>query len=114
LKVLGPIIVNLWLVSNVLGTMIEQPTTKMKLKTVHITNFRCVEDSNEFSIGELTCNPARDEHKGFDSDRDYPRHRLSEFDEGDDVVTTTWELDQPDVAAVEEVLGQGALKSVHY
>src|SRR5690606_40866368 len=102
----------------------------MKLTTVRITNYKSIEDSGEFSIGDLTClagknesgktailqalrrlNPVEESERSFDRTMEFPRARLHESDEGGDelVLRTTWELCDDDVAAVEERLGVGTL-----
>lgn len=103
----------------------------MRLKTAQITNFRSVEDSEEFKIGDMTCLVGKNEagktalltalyglhpygEFSFDRTRDYPRRFLSDFDEKHRdgrslVVNTIWSLDKDDVAAVAAVLGDAAL-----
>lgn len=101
----------------------------MRLKNARITRFRCIEDSTTFSVDGVTClvgknesgktsilhalerlNPIEKSSK-FEKLRDYPRHLLSDFEEEDNVLTTSWELDDEDVAAVENVLGPDCLTS---
>lgn len=106
----------------------------MKLRTVKVTNFRSVNDSGEFRIGDLTClvgknesgkttvlqalaglEPYDDDPKlKYDRSRDYPRRYLNRYKERHPssearVVETTWDLGEDDVAAVEEIFGEGAL-----
>lgn len=103
----------------------------MRLKTAQVTNFRSVEDSEEFKIGDMTCLVGKNEagktalltalyglhpygEFSFDRTRDYPRRFLSDFDEKHRdgrslVVNTIWSLDKDDVAAVAAVLGDAAL-----
>ena len=100
----------------------------MKLKSVQVTNFRSVEDSNEFSVGDITClvgkneagktailralhgiNP-QDESFKYDKTVDYPRRFLTRYDERHpdgkaDVCTTVWELNEDDKQALKDVLG---------
>ena len=105
----------------------------MKLARVQVTNFRSVEDSGVFDIGNLTCLVGKNEAGktailkaihgvgptdgfAYDRTRDYPRRYLSKFDErhsgGASVVATTWwMLEQGDIFAVEAVLGEGLLSS---
>ncbi|EDL61216.1 ATP-dependent nuclease [Gimesia maris] len=108
----------------------------MQLISAQITNFRSITDSGIFSIDpKVTClvgknesgktailqalekiNPLDSSHREFRS-LDFPRARLTEFrtrqDEEEDVhsVTTFWKLDDSDVKAVEEIVGEGVLKS---
>lgn len=71
----------------------------MKLTKVQVTNFRSVEDSGEFTIGDLTCLVGKNEagktailnaiqgiapsdsDYEYDKTRDYPRRYLSKFAE---------------------------------
>lgn len=104
----------------------------MKLRTAHVTNFRCVEDSTEFTLGRVTCLVGKNESGKtsilqalyglhpwvadatvFDRDRDYPRRHLNEYadrhpDGEATVVRTVWELEPEDTAALVEVLGPAA------
>jgi len=107
----------------------------MKLIRARITNFRSVEDSGEFNIDEITCLVGKNEagktailqalaglnpHGGgthiFDRTRDYPRRYLTKYDERHPdgparVITTQWELEPSDVAAIEAILGDEVIKS---
>ncbi len=102
----------------------------MKLRNACIRNFRCIDNSTEFSIADVTCLVGKNEsgktsvlhalEKIAPLDpkttkpeklRDYPRHKLTDFNESDEIVVTTWDLDSTDVAAVEQVLGPGTLKT---
>jgi predicted ATP-dependent endonuclease of OLD family len=102
----------------------------MKLENVQITNFRCIDDSTPFAVGQVTCLVGKNESgktsvlhaltrlnstdsslSQFDKERDYPRKMLTDFDEDTRVLETKWLLDDEDVAAVEKVLGAGALPS---
>lgn len=106
----------------------------MKLKSVRIQNFRSVEDSGEFALGPVTClvgkneagktaillalsklNPAVKEDAKFD-ELEYPRRRWSEYrerskEEPDNVVTSTWELEENEISALQEAIGPNALRS---
>lgn len=102
----------------------------MKLTKVRIQNYKSIEDSGEFSIGDLTClagknesgktailqalrrlNPVEASERQFDHTMEYPRSRLHESGDGSGqrVLTTSWELSDADVAAVEAVLGGGTV-----
>ncbi|MGE6277723.1 ATP-dependent nuclease [Aeromonas media] len=101
----------------------------MKLAKVQVTNFRSVEDSEIFDIGDLTCLVGKNEagktailkaihgagpldQFAYDRTRDYPRRYLSKFDERhpngqSPVAKTWWSLEEADIAEVEELLGEG-------
>lgn len=105
----------------------------MKLTKVRVQNYRSVEDSEEFDIGELTCLVGKNEAGktallsamrglkpsqpfGFDETIDYPRRFATRFDErhpdgSAEVIRTWWRLDEADQAAVEKRFGPGVLKS---
>ena len=100
----------------------------MKLKSVQVKNYRSVEDSNEFSVGDITCLVGKNEagktavlralhgvnpqNKRFKYNKtvDYPRRFFAHYDEhhpdGEaDVCVTVWELDENDTQALKDVLG---------
>ena len=101
----------------------------MNLISARVENYKSVEDSTEFSVNDLTClagknesgktallealrrlNPVEQSERNFDQLSEYPRRRYDPGEEVDDrVLTTTWELSDDDVAAVEEALGEGCL-----
>lgn len=108
----------------------------MKLTKVRVQNYRSVEDSEEFEIGELTCLVGKNEAgktallsamRGlrpspsqqpfeFDETIDYPRRFATRFDERHpggtaEVIRTWWRLEDEDKAAVEKRFGPGVLKS---
>ncbi|UCD51551.1 MAG: AAA family ATPase [Phycisphaerales bacterium] len=107
----------------------------MKLRCLQVKNFRCVEDSTEFTICPLTClvgkngagktsvlealyklNPDVQELANFDVLMEYPRARRRQYQKRaearpDDALVTTWELEDHDIAQLESVLGAGAVKS---
>lgn len=113
----------------------------MKLKTVRTQNYKSIEDSNEFSIESVTClvgknesgksallqalyklNPVVKEDGLFDAVEEYPRARLSDYQEAleadpsrkqDNVITTTWELEEAELKAFAEAFGPKALKDPH-
>lgn len=104
----------------------------MKLIKVRVQNYRSVEDSGEFDIGDLTCLVGKNEAgktallsamRGlkpsqpfeFDETIDYPRRFSTKFDDRHpdgkaEVIRTWWRLDESDTAAVEKQLGAGVLK----
>ena len=107
----------------------------MQLRKVQVTNFKIVDDSNEFTVDRVTCligknesgktallealcrlNPYGTSFAEYDKVENYPRRYLLDYDErhreeAARVVTTTWELDNNDLGAVEKVLGTGTVTS---
>lgn len=108
-------------------------TPPMKLTRARVQNYRSVEDSEEFEIGDLTCLVGKNEAgktailsalRGlrplqpftFDETTDYPRRFATRFDErhpqgSAEVIRTWWSLEVHDRAAVAVRLGAGALAS---
>ena len=106
----------------------------MKLTKVRVENFKCIEDSTEFSINEVTCligkneagktallealyklKPVEADKANFDEE-EVPRRHLTTYRERKErepakVLFTTWELEDDDVAAVEERIDPGTLGS---
>lgn len=104
----------------------------MKLTKVRVQNYRSVEDSEEFEIGDLTCLVGKNEAgkttllsamRGlrpsqpfeFDEVIDYPRRFSTRFDDRHEdgtaeVIRTWWRHDDADKAAVEKRFGAGVLK----
>ncbi|MFL5340433.1 MAG: ATP-dependent nuclease [Gemmataceae bacterium] len=105
----------------------------MKLQSAQVTNFRCIEDSTEFTLDQITCLVGKNEAgktallkafyglkpwdsattQPFDRDLDYPRRHLMDYDERHQdapavVISTKWKLDAADKAALEAVLGSPA------
>jgi len=105
----------------------------MILKSVHVTNYKCVKDSTRFTIDkDVTClvgkneagktavlealhklKPVRDEDGTFNVTKEYfrpdvlayePRHKSKP----DPAITTTWELEPDDVSALEQAIGPSA------
>jgi energy-coupling factor transporter ATP-binding protein EcfA2 len=104
----------------------------VKLNKVLIQNYKSIDDSGEFSIGDLTClagknesgktailqslrrlNPVEQSEGAFNHTMEFPRSGLLASGDGSGVpvLTATWELGDDDVAMVEETLGKGALAS---
>jgi predicted ATP-dependent endonuclease of OLD family len=105
----------------------------MKLVSAHITNFRSIEDSNRFEIGDLTCLVGKNEAGKtailqafyginpfvsfvYDRTRDYPRRYLSRFndrhsDGTSKVIETHWILTTADIKLVSDTYGSEALRS---
>lgn len=103
----------------------------MRLIKARVQNYRSIEDTGEFEIGDLTCLVGKneagktailsalrglrptDEFK-FDKVNDYPRRFLNRYDERHEdgpaeVIRAWWRLDASDIAKVEARFGQGAL-----
>ncbi|MFG1230394.1 AAA family ATPase [Xanthobacter wiegelii] len=105
----------------------------MQLQKVHVTNFRSVDDSEEFTIDPVTCLVGKNEagksaillalaalnpHPAipavFDKERDYPRRLLTQYEErhkGEDAlaISTTWKLTQSEMASIAASVGAGVL-----
>lgn len=105
----------------------------MKLIKAHVTNFRSVEDSGEFDLGQRTCLVGKNEAGKtavlqaihglkplppfvYVIERDYPRVHLNDYKDRHPtlpakVVITTWELDEAEMSSIEASLGVGAITS---
>src|ERR1700760_981979 len=100
----------------------------MRLTHVTVQNFKSVEDSGEFSIGDVTCLVGKNEagktallqalhhlnpdagERVFDVQSSYPRRFLSEYEERHPkeqapVLTTKWELTEAEIAKIQKILG---------
>ncbi|HUU53531.1 MAG TPA: AAA family ATPase [Armatimonadota bacterium] len=106
----------------------------MRLKAVRVTNYKCVLDSDEFSVGPVTClvgknesgktailealyklKPSQENEGAFDDLFEYPRRLYDDYrrraeTQPDTAITTTWAIEENDVKALEAELGKGALK----
>src|ERR1700730_7789575 len=111
----------------------EDAGVRMKLQTVHVTNFRSAEDSEVFQTDQVTClvgkneagksaillalaalNPHPSTPAVFDKERDYPRRFLTAYkqrhpDKEAVAVSTEWQLDASELDAIAAELGQGVL-----
>lgn len=107
----------------------------MRLQKIQVTNFRSVEDSEEFDIDSVTClvgmneagksaillalaalNPNEATPVTLDKERDYPRRGLVQYEQihGDEdalVVRTIWQLDDGEINAIAEDVGEDVLTS---
>jgi len=101
----------------------------MKLIKAHVTNYRSIEDSNTFEVGDLTCLVGKNEAgktgilsalRGmcpfdtfvYDKINDYPRRHLNKYDErhkstgGKSLVARCWwRLDEADTHAARKLFG---------
>lgn len=107
----------------------------MRLTHVQVTNFRSIDDSTEFSIGDVTClvgknesgkttvlqalerlNPALSTKTKYDKLQDYPRRHWADYDERHinseaKVLTTKWKLEPKDIKALEDVFGPKSVRN---
>lgn len=107
----------------------------MRLEKIQVTNFRCVDDSTEFNISDVTClvgknefgkttllqaierlNPQKPDHAEYDRIRDYPRRHLADYEERHNgqaarVVRSVWSVTDAEVAKLERSFGPGCLVS---
>ena len=107
----------------------------MKLKSMQVKNFKCIEDSTRFDICPVTClvgqneagktsllaalhklNPDVAELSEFDVLLEYPRRRRKEYElrtggEPDDALITEWEIEDKDAETLEKIFGAGGLRS---
>jgi energy-coupling factor transporter ATP-binding protein EcfA2 len=104
----------------------------MRLHSVQVRDFRCVEDSNEFSLAQVTSLVGKNEsgktallkalHKlnpdqadnGKFTELDYPRRKWlpdSPIPADPPALTTTWHLSPEEVIQLEGEFGQGAISS---
>ena len=103
----------------------------MKLFSVRVQNYKCIDDSENFSVRDLTClagkneagktallqalrrlNPVEKAERQFNGLMEYPRRRHHELNEGgvkSEVLTTEWTLSDADVEHVEKSLGEKAI-----
>ena len=107
----------------------------MRLQKIQVTNFRSVDDSEEFDIDPVTClvgkneagksaillalaalNPNKATPVRLEKERDYPRRNLVRYEqihENQDavVVRTIWELDEHEIQVIAEDVGEDVLTS---
>lgn len=111
----------------------------MKLKKVRIENYKCIFDTNEFSISETTClvgknesgktaivealsrlNPVEKSDEIFDTLLHYPRTYLTDYEEirktdtafkDANVLTTHWQLLPEEITSLTKDFGEGCLIS---
>ena len=101
----------------------------MKLVSVRIQNYKCVEDSGEFSVADLTCLAGKNEsgktallqalrrlnpvegrvEADFDDLDEFPRRRFRGDVSDEPVLATAWELTDVEVQELEKEFGRGIL-----
>ena len=104
----------------------------MRLTHVTVRNFKSIEDSGEFSVGDVTCLVGKNEagktallqalhhlnpdagEQIFDVQSSYPRRFLSEYDERHPdgqapVLITRWRLNDGEIANLKKILGPKGL-----
>src|SRR6266851_306056 len=103
----------------------------MRLSKVRVTNFKCVLDSNWFTVDDLTCLVGKNESgkttllealeklNSVDSNRtdfhltEYPRMNWSEYEESGEVadtLETEWRLDDEEIEFINRSTPEPALK----
>jgi len=107
----------------------------MILKAAKIENFKCIDNSEEFTLAPVTClvgknesgkstilealyklNPVEKDKSNFEALEEYPRKSLSDYEEikaksPANVLTTIWELEEKEETAVQEKFGVNLLKN---
>ena len=110
----------------------------MKLRTVHIREFRSIWDSNAFDVDRVAClvgkneagktailkalyrlNPFEPDKGDFDVTDDYPRSEVENYQQDvesgrrshADVVEATFDLEEGELAAIKSEYGEGVLKT---
>jgi hypothetical protein len=107
----------------------------MKLKTMQVKNYKCIEDSTQFDICPVTClvgqneagktsllealhklNPDVAELADFDVLLEYPRRRRKEYErradtKPDDALITRWEIEHKDAADLQKIFGDAAVNA---
>jgi hypothetical protein len=105
----------------------------MRLNQLTVTNYRCINDSGPVEVGDVTCLVGKNESgktaslqalrklnpvegpSPYDDVMDYPakgfaRYKKIRAKQPAEVVTATFELDDGEVAAIEQHLGPGVLQ----
>jgi len=104
----------------------------MKLIKVQIANYKCIHDTDEFSVDDITCLVGKNESgktailqalaklnpvvssDGQFEDLDFPRmfyHDYSDKDRPKDVLKTEWELDNLEIKLIADIIGEDGLNS---
>ncbi len=104
----------------------------MKLLTVRVQDFKCIEDSTEFSVADVTCLVGKNEsgktavlkalHKlkcekdkkeSFTASSDYPRRKWRPnlpIPDDPPAITTSWEFNDEEVISLEKKFGSGLIR----
>src|SRR4030042_4177718 len=107
----------------------------MKLKSVRIQNYKCIDDSEEFSLSSITClvgknesgksailealyklKPVETNQTRFDDLEEYPRKDLTDYEQVKvqkpaNVLTTKWELEEKDEDVLFDKFGWNPLNT---
>lgn len=107
----------------------------MRLKTLRIQNYKCIDDSGEFSLAPVSClvgknesgksailqalyrlKPVEKEEEEFDELQEYPRKGLTDYEgireeNPANVLTTIWEIEEKDEKAIQDKFGLFPLKT---
>lgn len=110
----------------------------MKLINAHVTEFRSINDSTQFEIGDITClvgknesgktallkalyklNPIVEENGNFDVTDDYPRRDVSDYEDDVEsgkrspatVICAIYALEDDDILVVENAYGKACFTS---
>ncbi len=104
----------------------------MFLKSVQITNYKCINDSEEFTISSLTCLVGKNESgksailqslykfnpvepdKQYDTVEEYPRNYLIDYeanptDAASNILNTSWEIEDEECQNLEQILGPNSI-----
>src|SRR5437870_2732610 len=108
----------------------------MKLTLFHVREYKSARDSNPIAVGDVTClvgknesgktillqalyklNPIIPEHVKYDVVDEYPRSDVEDYRQAIEagqrepatVVKATFELDAPEIDAIEKELGKGVV-----
>lgn len=108
----------------------------MKLIKARVQNFKCVEDSTEFNLDQVTClvgknesgktalleslyklNPVEKEKADFDEE-EFPRRHLSTYRQREErepanVLTTVWQLEDNEIELIEKIISPAKLASTN-
>ena len=105
---------------------------EMKLLSVRVQDFKCIHDTEDFEVGEVTClvgknesgktallqalyklNPIVPSHGSFNELEEYPRAKTVSGSEqkSANVLTTHWKFEPEELEKIKAVVGPKALKS---